>query len=464
MTVAGALAGLGAVLLAAVILATGRSGPPAPAPGHSIADGSVLVAAPDDSIGSTPAIARGAPDRTGPGPASFPSPTAASSPPGTASAASEPNPAAPSPPGTASATPKPASTATPPHPRATATPRPPPTATPKPTSPAPPGNYLLMSRAELLRLPTSGSAWSALKAVADGPLGAADLSDQDNRHGVRTLAVALVFARTGDAAYYATARDAIMSAIGTERVGAHNSILSLGRQLGAYVLAADFIGLAGDDDHRFRSWLDGIRTTKLGGHSRWNQLTATHEDSSNNWGAFAGASRIAASRYLGDTADVSRAALVLRGFLGDRSAWSGFQPIDEASATWACDPAAYTPVNPPCTRSGIDVDGAIVRDVSRGGDLSDPPGEAGLLYTNEALQGLVVQAELLRRAGFDPWQWSDRALLRAAAFLTRGDGWNLASVHNHLPWVFNARYGLELPTRAAGNGRLYGYTDWLYGG
>ena len=42
---------------------------------------------------------------------------------------------------------------------------------------------------------------------------------------------------------------------------------------GAYVLAADFIGLSGPDDDRFRSWLDAIRTRELGGHGRWRTLT-----------------------------------------------------------------------------------------------------------------------------------------------------------------------------------------------
>ena len=107
--------------------------------------------------------------------------------------------------------------------------------------------------------------------------------------------------------------------------GANNSILSLGRQLGAYVLAADFADLSGADDERFRAWLDDIRTRELGGHGRWTHWVGTHEDAPNNWGSFTGASRIAASLYLGDTDDVQRAAQVLRGFLGDRSAWDRFQ-------------------------------------------------------------------------------------------------------------------------------------------
>lgn len=368
----------------------------------------------------------------------------------------------------AAATASPTAEATPddsPTASAAATGTPTPTASPGPEDPT---DYLLLSRADLAALPTSGPAWDAMLAIADASPGEPDLSDQDARHGVNTLAAALVYARTGEARYREHARAAIVDAIGTERRGADNSILALGRQLGAYVLAADFIDLDGTDDERFRRWLRDIRTDELGGHGRWRALSDTHEDSANNWGAFAGASRIAASLYLGDTSDVERAARVLRGFLGDRSAWARFQPV-EGSADWACDARRYTPINPPCARDGIDLDGAIVRDISRGGDLDWPPGEAGIRYTLEAMQGLVLQTELLYQNGHpDAWEWSDAALRRAADLISAsgaagGDSWNGTEPNRHVPWILNARYDLDLPTRPAGIGRVFGYTDWLYG-
>ena len=54
----------------------------------------------------------------------------------------------------------------------------------------------------------SGPAWQQLKAAADGDLGTAEIADQNSNHDVRTLAVALVYARTGDSAYRAKAADA----------------------------------------------------------------------------------------------------------------------------------------------------------------------------------------------------------------------------------------------------------------
>ena len=342
------------------------------------------------------------------------------------------------------------------------------TPTPVPPSPRPDDEFLLMPKAQFMALPTTGPAWDHLVAWANEDPGRPDLTDQDARHGVRTLASALVYARTGEPSYGEKARAGILGAIGTERVGANNSILSLGRQLGAYVLSADFIGLSGADDERFRAWLSDIRTRELDGHGRWRALIQTHEDAPNNWGSFTGASRIAASLYLGDTADVARAAQVLRGFLGDRAAYSNFQGV-EGARSWACDPEHYTPVNPPCTRDGIDLNGAIVRDIDRGGNRKWPPGRDGIGYTLESLQGLTVQAELLTVNGFgDVWSWSDDALKRAAGIVTRsgeagGLTWNRSEVSHYVPWLLNARYGLDLPTEPAGIGRLFGFTDWLYG-
>jgi hypothetical protein len=343
-----------------------------------------------------------------------------------------------------------------------------PSQTPAPPSPRADGDYLLLSRAELMARPTNGPAWDALLAIADGPTGRPRLRDQDARHGLTALAVALVYARTGETSYRDQARREIMRVIGSESEGANNAVLALGRQLGSYVLAADFIDLDGDDDERFREWLAEIRTKDLGGHGRWTSLVATHQDSANNWGAFAGASRIAASLYLDDRADVAIAAQVLRGFLGDTAAWHSFQPVDD-SASWACDERAYVPVNPPCERGGIDLDGAIVRDISRDGDREWPPGDTAIRYTLESLQGLMLQAELLTVAGYgDAWSWSDEALRRAADLVTRsgeagGETWNRSQVSFHVPWLFNARYDLGLHTEPAGQGRVFGYTDWLYG-
>jgi hypothetical protein len=318
------------------------------------------------------------------------------------------------------------------------------------------GGTLIASPAELAVLPTSGSAWTYLKGVADGSLGTPDLTNQDNKHAVRTLAVALVGNRLGSDAYRAKAHAAIMSAVGTERVGADNSILALGRQLGAYVLAADLIGMSGPDDATFRSWLSAIRTRELGGHGRYTSLKGTCEDSPHNWGTFACASLVAANRYLGDGAAIARSWAVFRGLTGDRAAYAGFQ--DMSTDVWACPGKAFTPDNGLCPDDPIRY-GAFVKDVTRGADPPTPDG-SGLSYTAEILQGVALQAELLARAGYtDAWQ----RLKPAVSWAYRYGAINQSSVDYHVTWWANARLGTKMPTVPAVMGRIFGFTDWLYG-
>jgi hypothetical protein len=332
-------------------------------------------------------------------------------------------------------------------------------------------DYILMPRSQLMALPTSGTGWTRLKAVADSKLGSADLCDQDSKHHLRVLARALVYARTGVARYGGDARYGVMQAIKTQRVGCSNATLALGRQLMAYVLAADFANLSGSADATFRTWLSGIRTKKIGGHSKWWSLTETHRESAANWGAHAGASRIAASLYLGDTADVASAAKVTRGFLGDRSAYAGFgHTLDSADLSWTCTGSAstYTPVNPTCTRGGIQVGGAAVTDISRGGARRWPPSDPGIPYQLETIQGLGMQVELLYRNGYSAaWGWSSNALKRMADAVSRsaaagGTGWNETTASRQMPWLLNKRYGTAYPRVWNDTGRLIGFTSWLY--
>jgi len=335
-------------------------------------------------------------------------------------------------------------------------------------------DYLLMSRSALMSLPVSGTAWANLHDVAIGSLGTPNLCDQNDDHHLRTLAAALVYARTGASAYGTKARSGVMAAIGTQRPGCDNAVLALGRQLPAYVLAADFANLRGTaSDATFRAWLSAIRTKIIGGHSIWTSLETAQRDSSNNWGAYAGAARIAASLYLGDASDVSQASRITRGFLGDRTAYAGFeQNISSAAISWSCSGSAstYTPANPSCTKSGIDVDGAVVSDISRSGPLAWPPGSTGIAYQLDSIQGLGLQVELLYQNGYsDAWGWSSDALKRMAGLVTRsrasgGTGWNGTKAARQMPWLLNLRYGTSIPTQTAGIGRAIGFTDWLYSG
>jgi hypothetical protein len=333
-------------------------------------------------------------------------------------------------------------------------------------------DYLLMTKAEIMALPRSGSGWAELLDAADGSFGSPDLCDQDSDHHMHTLAAAIVYARTGTASYGTKARNGVMAAIQTMRIGCNNATLSLGRQLLGYVLAADFSGLSGTSDTTFKTWLRNIRGKDIGGHSVWRSLIRTHNDAAGNWGAYAGASRIAADLYLGDGADLAAAAKVTQGFLGDRSKYSGFgHNLDSDDLSWTCtgSQASYTPVSPSCVRSGLNVSGAVVVDISRGGARKMPPSDPGIPYQLDSIQGLGMQVELLYRHGFPAaWGWSDKALKRMADMVSRSDaaggtGWNETNTGRQMPWLLNKRYGTSYPRVWNGEGRAIGFTSWLYG-
>lgn len=313
-----------------------------------------------------------------------------------------------------------------------------------------PNARIWITQSELGRLPTSGRAWNQLKSVADGSLGTAAIADQNSKHDIRTLAVALVFARTRQASYGTKARDAIMSAIGTESGDA----LALSRNLVSYVIAADLAGLPTSDDQRFRSWLRGL--LDAGGRS---SLRQTHEIRPNNHGTYAGASRAAAAAYLGDSEELARTAQVFRGYLGDRSAWSGFR---YGEGSWQCDAGSPVGVNPVgCTKDGHPIDGALPDDQRRGGSFAWPPPRENYVYG--ALQGATVQAEILTRAGYPAWEWQDRALLRAFQWLHTQAGYPATGDDQWQPWLVNKRSGSTFPaTTPARPGKNMGFTDWTH--
>jgi len=316
-----------------------------------------------------------------------------------------------------------------------------------------------ISPAELAQLPMAGPAWARLKAAADGPLGQAAIRDQDSDHDVKTLAVALVYARTGDARYRAKAAGAILAAVGTERGG---RTLALGRNLPSYVIAADLIDLRSYDaarDAQFRAWLSMVRRESLDGIT----LVRTHEQRPNNWGTHAGGARIAADLYLGDTVDLERAAAVFKGWLGDRTAYSGFTYGD---LSWQADPRAPVGVDPLGARkSGYLIDGALPDDMRRGCSFRMPPCHTG--YPWGAMEGALIQAQLLSRAGYDSWAWSDYALLRAVRFLQELDhsygGWWATGDDTWQPWLINRAYGTSFPAVLDRPGKSMGWAAWTFG-
>jgi Alginate lyase len=348
------------------------------------------------------------------------------------------------------------------------------------TLPAP-SEGIWISRAELMRLPTSGDAWERLKAAADGPMEPRAIADQDSNHDVKTLAVALVAARTNDPGYRERAAEAITDAVGTEEGG---RTLALGRNLFSYVIAADLIDFRTYDptaEAEFREWLRDVRHEPLGSETVDDQtLIGTHERSPSNWGGMAGASRAAIAAYLGDRHDLDRVAKVMKGWLGDRSAYPGtpgplFGPEDvgmsfrfggsEDDLSWHADPSRPQGVNPNgAEKEGHSIDGALPDDMRRGGEFTWPPDYTQ--YPREALSGYIALAEILYRQGYDVYAWEDEALQRACRFLFEleqefpEEEWWEPGVPAY--WIVNARYGTSFPVTGTGLGRIIAWTDWTH--
>jgi len=310
---------------------------------------------------------------------------------------------------------------------------------------------ILISPSQIASLPTSGAAWTALKAAADASAGSPDITcNQDSRtHPGTALAAGMVYARTGTISYRDKAISLVEAARATTR-DCGNAILSLGRQLGAYVLAADF---AGYRDAGFVSWVSSIRTRDFpSSHGRWHVLADTAVDSSSNWGTFALASLTVADAYLQDTQGLAR-DWSLFSFYG--TAGGPFSHTSSYQTVWAC-PEGY-PINPAsCTDPRKE--GAAVEDASR----TSFPTLGG--YPAESPQGYVVTAEVLSRQGYPAWTVNDAQVCRNAKWRERGSNLNHSSADQYVTWVTNARCGLSQPTKPAGFGRVFGFTDWTHSG
>jgi hypothetical protein len=324
----------------------------------------------------------------------------------------------------------------------------------------PPSAGIWITPADLMNLPTSGSAWNNVKAEADGSCGSPDLSNQDQRNNVCILAKALVFARTGQSSYR---NDVIAALSAIVNSGTYSGrALALGRELAAYVIAADLINLKNFDaslDASFRAKIASLVTTPTDGGP--GSLVECHEDRPNNWGTHCGASRAAVAAYLGDTAALARVAQLLKGWLGDRSSYAGFSYGD---LSWQCNSSAPVGINPTgCTKDGHSIDGVLPDDQRRGGSFSWPPPKEA--YVWEALQGALVQAVILKRHGYDVFNWENRALLRAVQWLHSQANFPAEGDDNWMPHLVNYFYGTTFPAPVPTSpGKNMGWTDWTHSG
>jgi len=316
----------------------------------------------------------------------------------------------------------------------------------------------------------SGVAWESLISAAEGPLGPPDIADQDSTHDTKTLAVALAAARTGRDDLRAKATHAILSAIGTER-GAR--WLAVGRNLGAYVIAADVLNLREDGDpetagSRIEAWLGSFMTRTLAqDNDPGNQITLeeTAWSSGSNASSEEGFVHAALAAYLGDTPALAWDWTAFRRFAGDRSSSQHMTSNDQSWQYKPTDPVGIMDAG--AVKDGCRLDGAVGNDMSRGGPYSCTPGYTQ--YPWVGLQGSVPAAEILERAGYPAFEIQSQAIRRALEYLwhvreaTGNASWFDGRRGNEVIWLVNKEYGTNFLFQGpASDGRTVAWTDWTH--
>jgi hypothetical protein len=328
---------------------------------------------------------------------------------------------------------------------------------PKPTPPAPRAAGMWISAAEVRALPASGAAWAKVREAALDDWGRVDLTDNNSTHDTSTLAGALVAVRTGDTALRGKVRTALAQ---LARTTSYARVLEMSRSIPSYVIAADLVGLDSVQDRQFRQFLSALRTRPLQGHSGGVDLLSTALRSPSNWGAMARAAMTAIDLYLGDRTQLGRIATAHRAFLGDavtsQLVWS--------DTSWHADPRRKAGINRRRAVVGGSVaDGVLPEDQRRTGEPTTRSKPAQGSYPWEALQGAMVTAVLLDRAGVVPFAAGDDALLRAFTWLTRTNANPAEGDDLWQPWLMNSIRGSALPTAATRSpGKNMAWTDWTH--
>jgi hypothetical protein len=364
-------------------------------------------------------------------------------------------------------------------------------------------NAIWMSRSEALQCPMAGPLWAAMLDDANSTI-VPDVDNMDDNADARTLAVALVYLRLPNIAPYPPIpgaqtrfwyRDKVIALCDSVANTTLTDPEAIARNPLGYILAADMINLGQADptvDAKFRTWI-----------SSWlGAARNLHDTVPANTGLLAGATRIAADIYIGDSMDELDAWDIFEGWLGvgtspyTKQQWGG--PRDYFA--WQAEAyPAFSGINRigtqkvDCLGNLRNVDGALPDDQRRG-DCPDttvcplncfsetpgcpptgcqftwPPMKTNYAYTG--LQGVLGQAVIHYRRGRDPWTvpTATFAVRRAFEWLrdvaahpvedfavnNTNDLWQSYVVNRLYPGL-----GLyEDLTTAVDPGFQVGYTDW----
>jgi hypothetical protein len=391
-----------------------------------------------------------------------------------------------------------------------------------------------VNAAELSRLPTSGDAWADLLGAAGLPCPTPDLTDMENNAdgcllGKAIASVRLAAADPLDLQAQALRGDVLtgLAQMMDEANWCDHGIctpctplvpdptctrtsLAVGRNLGAYLAAADLIDLGADDTPSRADliaflegtgnpadaeeirigilnypWIDG-GTYALPSVRR--RLRDTHDRRPNNWGGHACASTAAAAVFREEAAELLQIFDVEIGWLGNctQGDCSNFV-FDPAAADWTCDQTApqsaingdgwcTVDVDPGPGLDLMDLNGAQVDEMRRGGPFpagchASPRACIAEVHIWGGLQGRIDCAYILRRQGLDLFGASGAALRRSYEFQHRPI-WEIAGVAGQphpphvsqdgspnddafLAYIMNHVYGAGFPLDPAAGGPGY---------
>lgn len=318
---------------------------------------------------------------------------------------------------------------------------------------------------ELAGLSMSGAAWDVLERDARRDPGEPDIADQHSHHDVYTMAAALVAARTRSEEKLDQAVARIEAAIGTEK---RTPWLEIGRNLGAYVIAADLIrGTGYGLPARITDWIAAWPTREMPDNLPPHEPRGWRPfGSGSNASCQEGFALAAVGAFLADRAVLDTVWERFRVFVGDASGEINLKT--GINGGWAHDrdnPTAIVPKG--LLRDGKRLDGAIINDMARGADYKWPP--VWTQYPWVGLEGLVPCALVLDRAGYPAFDVGDRAVLRCLEYLkylrdeTGEVLWADGKRAREVIALVNHAYGTAFPMSGpAGKGRTFGWSSWSH--
>jgi hypothetical protein len=309
------------------------------------------------------------------------------------------------------------------------------------------------SAAELAGLPMSGPAWFAVLNGANHDISNPDVSNQSDNTNAYVLAAGIVYARSGAVIY----QSKVVRTCEKLVAGGHppGRTQAWARETGAYAMAAD---LAGYRTKEFEAWLRNMAEVYRGEENL--TMLEMFKQRPNNVGSYAFGSLCAIYRYLGDSTRLKEIRdHWIQGVLGPNP---GFKYGGDLS--WHLDPKNPRLINPKgALIQGIDIDGIIPDDMRRGASLQEPP--AHTEYPWGFIQGQIMAARILDRAGLPIWAIGENALYRAVyalhvRFENKYGGWAALDDDKWvLPFV-DKIYGSQLAgteTQFWGHGKSAGW-------